>query len=184
MASITEKSKERDSGAHQVELALGEDSVNGLDSIEETKPGTWVWLIALTTAIGGLLFGYDTGVISGVLVTIGDALGHELRDSEKELITAVTSGGAFVGAVIAGCIADKYGRKPCIWFASVLFTIGALVQGVSYNIAAMTAGRAIIVSPSACHPHPLHCLTKRRVSASVPLRELICLPSSSFICII
>ncbi|EON62414.1 hypothetical protein W97_01636 [Coniosporium apollinis CBS 100218] len=144
MASITEESKELDSGAHQVELALGEDSVNGLDSIEETKPGTWVWLIALTTAIGGLLFGYDTGVISGVLVTIGDALGHELSDSEKELITAVTSGGAFVGAVIAGCIADKYGRKPCIWFASVLFTIGALVQGVSYNIAAMTAGRAII----------------------------------------
>ncbi|THY84648.1 myo-inositol transporter [Aureobasidium pullulans] len=45
-----------------------------LDSIEDTKPGPFVWLCATATAIGGSLFGYDTGVISGVLVVLGNDL--------------------------------------------------------------------------------------------------------------
>jgi len=55
--------------------------------------------------------GYDTGYISSVLVTIGTSLGHELSTSEQELVTSLTSGGALVGAVFAGLVADKYGRK-------------------------------------------------------------------------
>lgn len=45
------------------------------------------------------LFGYDTGYISSVLVTIGTSLGHVLSSSEQELVTSLTSGGALVGAV-------------------------------------------------------------------------------------
>jgi len=64
----------------------------------------------------------DTGVISGVLVVLGDDLGgREVTDSEKEAITALCAAGALVGAVLAGITSDKYGRKPAIWFASVLF---------------------------------------------------------------
>jgi hypothetical protein len=44
------------------------------------------------------LFGYDTGYISSVLVTIGTSLGHVLSTSEQELVTSLTSGGALVGA--------------------------------------------------------------------------------------
>ncbi|KAL2879813.1 hypothetical protein SGCOL_004857 [Colletotrichum sp. CLE4] len=116
-----------------------------LERIEETKPGTFVWLCVAATAIGGMLFGNDTGVISGVLVVIGKDLdSKELTHSEKELITAVTAAGALIGAVIAGITADKYGRKPAIWFASVLFTIGALLQATSFTIAQMTVGRLVI----------------------------------------
>lgn len=116
-----------------------------LERIEETKPGTFVWLCVAATAIGGMLFGYDTGVISGVLVVIGQDLDNkDLTHSEKELITAVTAAGALIGAVIAGITADKYGRKPAIWFASILFTIGALLQATSFTIAQMTVGRLVI----------------------------------------
>ena len=87
----------------------GEGSLSGeesayaaLDSIEETKSSAYVWLIASWAAIGGLLFGYDTGVISAVLVVIGDDLGKPLTSNDSELITSLTSAGAFVGAVIAG----------------------------------------------------------------------------------
>lgn len=118
---------------------------HSLDTIEDTKPGAFVWLCAAATGIGGMLFGYDTGVISGVLVTIGDALNHKpLSSSEKELITALCAAGALIGAIIAGVTADKYGRKPAIWFASVLFTIGAIVQATSYTIAQMSVGRILI----------------------------------------
>ncbi|PPJ52539.1 hypothetical protein CBER1_10177 [Cercospora berteroae] len=121
-----------------------EDS-GALDTIEETKPGAFVWLCAAATAIGGLLFGYDTGVISGVLVVLGDDLGgREVTDSQKEAITALCAAGALVGAVIAGITSDKYGRKPAIWFASVLFTLGAIIQATSYTVAQMLVGRFAI----------------------------------------
>ena len=82
-----------------------------------------------------------------MLVVIGSDLnGRPITDSEKELITSITSGGGFVGAVIAGLLADRFGRRSTIWFASVLFTIGAIVQATSYSIAQMTVGRLLIVS--------------------------------------
>ena len=115
------------------------------DTIEDTKPGAFVWLCAAATAIGGMLFGYDTGVISGVLVVLGDDLGgREVTDSEKEAITALCAAGALVGAVIAGITSDKYGRRPAIWFASVLFTLGAIVQSTSFGVIQMYIGRFLI----------------------------------------
>lgn len=115
------------------------------DSIEDTKPGAYVWMCAAATAIGGMLFGYDTGVISGVLVVIGSELNNKpLSDTDKELITTLCAAGAFVGAFVAGVTADKFGRKPATWFASVLFTIGAIIQATSYTIAQMSVGRLLI----------------------------------------
>jgi hypothetical protein len=48
----------------------------------------------------------STGIISGALVLLGSDLGHELTNSEKQLVTSLTSGGAFVGALVAACVAD------------------------------------------------------------------------------
>lgn len=85
-------------------------------SIEEVAASKAAWLISVTVSLGGytftkmttlgqwtddfrFLFGYDTGYISSVLVTIGTSLGHVLSTSEQELVTSLTSGGALVGAV-------------------------------------------------------------------------------------
>ncbi|KAK3616579.1 hypothetical protein LTR56_025879, partial [Elasticomyces elasticus] len=130
---------------HNVTTVEKLNSNGSLDTIEDTKPGVFVWLCAAATAIGGMLFGYDTGVISGVLVVLGTDLGgREVTDSEKELITALCAAGALIGAIVAGITSDKYGRKPAIWFASVLFTLGAVVQSSSYSIAQMSVGRLLI----------------------------------------
>lgn len=116
-----------------------------LDSVEETQPGRFIWLCVAATAIGGALFGYDTGVISGVLVVIGSDLDHRpLSDSDKELITTLCAAGAFCGAIVAGISADKFGRRPAIWFASILFTIGAIIQATAYTMAQMCVGRVMI----------------------------------------
>ncbi|TKX23973.1 Myo-inositol transporter-like protein 1 [Elsinoe australis] len=116
-----------------------------LDTIEDSPPGPFVWMCAAATAIGGMLFGYDTGVISGVLVVLGSDLDNRpVTDTEKELITALCAAGALIGAIIAGVTGDRYGRKPAIWFASVLFTIGAVVQATSYTIIQMCVGRFLI----------------------------------------
>lgn len=86
------------------------------DSIENVSTGPFVWLVALAASIAGSLFGYDTGIISAVLVYLGNDLNNRPTSAnEKELITSLCSGGAFIGAIIAGLTADKYGRKGAIY---------------------------------------------------------------------
>jgi SP family myo-inositol transporter-like MFS transporter 13 len=64
-------------------------------------------------------------------VYLNDDLGKILTSGEKELITSITSGGAFVGAIAAGLTADRFGRKGAIYMGCLLFIIGAVLQAVS-----------------------------------------------------
>jgi len=67
------------------------DELTDLSAIEETAASKAVWVISFTISLGGFLFGYDTGYISSVLVTLGAGLGHKLSSSEEELVTSLTS---------------------------------------------------------------------------------------------
>lgn len=89
--SVVSDNAAKATGVSHVEL-------NALDTIELTQSGKFAWLVVITAAIGGLLFGYDTGIISAVLVYINEDLGQTLNAGNRELITSITSGGAFVGA--------------------------------------------------------------------------------------
>ena len=88
--------------------------------------------------------GYDTGIISAVLVYLDDDLGRVLSSGEKELITSITSGGAFVGAVAAGLTADRFGRKGAIYMGCFLFVVGAVLQAAAYSLAQITVGRLVV----------------------------------------
>jgi SP family myo-inositol transporter-like MFS transporter 13 len=130
-------------GTSHVEL-VDNAELNALDSIELTQSGKFAWLVAITAGIGGLLFGYDTGIISAVLVYINEDLGKSLSAGERELITSITSGGAFMGAIAAGLSADKYGRKIAIYIGCLLFIIGAILQATAFTLAQMTVGRLVV----------------------------------------
>jgi SP family myo-inositol transporter-like MFS transporter 13 len=91
-----------------------------------------------------IIVGYDTGVISAVLISLKSDLGHVLSSSEQELITSITSGGALVGAIIAGLFADRFGRKFPLYLGCFVFSVGAIIQAVSYGVIQMTIGRFIV----------------------------------------
>lgn len=110
-----------------------------------TRPNRTIYALTLSAGLSGLLFGYDTGVISSTLVSIRDDLSHRpLTTFDKSLITAVTSLFALVSAPTTGYLADKHGRKPVIALASVLFTIGAALQAVASQVWVMVVGRAAV----------------------------------------
>ena len=92
------------------------DDEMGKNSIDDIATSWFVWLVAFTASIAGALFGYDTGIISAVLVYLGDDLNNRpVSSNEKELITSLCSGGAFIGSIIAGLTADKFGRKMAVY---------------------------------------------------------------------
>ncbi|MCJ1259176.1 myo-inositol transporter [Lignoscripta atroalba] len=141
-ASIISKLDEKTEAIH-VETHVN-TALDDLDTIELTQTGSFSWLISITAAIGGMLFGYDTGIISAVLVYLYEDLGHTLSSGEKELITSITSGGAFFGAIAAGLTADRFGRKIAIYLGCALFIIGAVLQAAAYSVAQMTVGRLVV----------------------------------------
>ncbi|KAJ5255014.1 hypothetical protein N7497_007510 [Penicillium chrysogenum] len=121
-------------------------SIDNIATSIDNLPVSWfVWLAALTASMAGLLFGYDTGIISGVLVVLGNSLdGRPATSSEKEMITSLCSGGAFIGAIFAGNTADRFGRKMAIYLGCILFIAGAVLQAAAYTIVQMAIGRLVI----------------------------------------
>lgn len=88
--------------------------------------------------------GYDTGVISAVLVSLGTDLGQALSSNDQELITSITSGGALIGAVLAGMTSDKYGRKLAIYVGCAVFFVGTALQATAFSLAQMVVGRLVV----------------------------------------
>ncbi|KAF9891287.1 hypothetical protein FE257_004851 [Aspergillus nanangensis] len=109
-------------------------------------PGGWfIWALTFSAGISGLLFGYDTGVISSMLVSIDSDLSNRpLNTLDKSLITSCTSLFALIASPVAGVLADKLGRRRVILIADALFGLGALLQAVSSNVWTMVAGRSIV----------------------------------------
>jgi SP family myo-inositol transporter-like MFS transporter 13 len=63
---ITSKTDEKTGTDHVEHINPQQSSLDDLDTIEETKTGKFAWLVSITAAIGGMLFGYDTGIIRSV----------------------------------------------------------------------------------------------------------------------
>ncbi|OMP85138.1 Myo-inositol transporter 1 [Diplodia seriata] len=137
-------SAEKQEDVMHIETVGDVDKLGIDDSIEETECGKMAWFISMAVSTGGFLFGYDTGVISSVLVTINDDLGQKLASHEQELITSLTSGGALIGAIAAGTTADRYGRKFGIYLGCLLFIAGSIIQAAAFSLAQMSAGRFIV----------------------------------------
>ncbi|KAK7310320.1 hypothetical protein RJT34_07766 [Clitoria ternatea] len=105
------------------------------------------YILGLTAvaSIGGLLFGYDTGVISGALLYIKDDF-QSVRHSNflQETIVSMAGAGAIVGAAAGGWINDAYGRKKATIVADVVFTVGAIVMAAAPDPYILILGRVLV----------------------------------------
>lgn len=109
------------------------------------KVSMLLYTLTLAASLAGFLFGYDTGYISAVLVSVGGGLGgSELTHKQAEYISSATSFGALISALFAGVLADIYGRRTAIMFCDVLFFIGAMIQILAMTVPVMVFGRFIM----------------------------------------
>ncbi|EYE93542.1 putative MFS myo-inositol transporter [Aspergillus ruber CBS 135680] len=114
--------------------------------LEPGYSGGWfIWALTFSAGISGLLFGYDTGVISSTLVSVGSDLSNrELTTVDKSLITSSTSLFALIASPLAGILADRLGRKRVILVADGFFTVGAVLQAITSQVWWMIMGRSIV----------------------------------------
>ncbi|KAI0074956.1 general substrate transporter [Panus rudis PR-1116 ss-1] len=134
--------------------ATGEISELAIVAEGEDRTTWFTWILVACASISGLLFGYDTGVISGALVSIGGDLGPAtLSSGQKELITSATTLGALLGGLVAGMLSDFLGRRPVLGIADIIFIGGAIGQAVCHTVWSMIGCRFLIgigVGVAAC----------------------------------
>ena len=119
-----------------------EPIVTNLSAKAPVPSQRYVYIAAIFAAIGGLLFGYDTGVISGVLIFIKQSFG--LSIFQQELAVSSVLVGAAVLAITGGSLSDRYGRRKMLLITSVVFIAGALVCAAAGSIQILILGRVIV----------------------------------------
>jgi MFS transporter, SP family, galactose:H+ symporter len=114
------------------------------NSLAPEKAGTtwFVYVAAAFAALGGLLFGYDTGVISGALIFIRKSFA--LSTFQQEYVVSVVLVGAAIGALGGGRIADRIGRRVTLLITSVIFIAGAVVCAAAVSVPMLVVGRGIV----------------------------------------
>src|SRR3954466_7698452 len=93
-------------------------------------------------ALGGLLFGYDTGVISGAILFIKQDF--DLSAFMQGAVVASLLLGAMVGAAFAGPLSDRLARRKLIIAAGVIFTIGSIIAALSPTVGVLLAARFVL----------------------------------------
>ncbi|KAF2471638.1 general substrate transporter, partial [Lindgomyces ingoldianus] len=121
------------------------DEAPDVDESALGSPGAFIWILTFCAGVSGLLFGYDTGVISSTLVSINtDLSSRPLSILDKSLITSCTSLFALIASPLTGVLADHWGRKKVILLADFFFVVGALWQAFTGTVGGMISGRSVV----------------------------------------
>ena len=102
----------------------------------------FVYIAALFAALGGLLFGYDTGVISGALIFIKREF--DLTTVAEEIVVSGVLLGATIGAIFGGKAADLFGRRRVLLVTAAIFGIGALASAVAPSPTVLIVSRVVL----------------------------------------
>lgn len=102
----------------------------------------WLYVVAVIASLGGLLSGYDTGVISGALLFINET--WILPDTLQGFLVSSVLIGAVIGAATNGVLADIFGRKKIIMATAVIFILGSLLCAFAPNVYVLILSRIFV----------------------------------------
>lgn len=102
----------------------------------------WLYVVAIVASLGGLLSGFDTGVISGALLFINQT--WDLSDYTQGFLVSSVLIGAVIGAGTNGILADMFGRKKIIIATAIIFIIGSILCALAPNIYVLILSRILV----------------------------------------
>ena len=119
------------------------DTTGDIGSVpSDTGSRYFVQITAAIAAMAGLLFGFDTGVISGAILFIKDTFG--LAPFAEELLVSAALIGAVCGCILSGRVTDLVGRKRTIMITAAIFILGSILSAIATNFVILMFGRIAI----------------------------------------
>ncbi|AFK18243.1 sugar porter family MFS transporter [Haloferax mediterranei ATCC 33500] len=101
----------------------------------------FVYVTAALAALNGLLFGFDTGIISGAFLYIKDTF--TMSPLVQGIVVSGALAGAALGAALGGYLADRWGRKRLVLVSAIVFFVGSLVMAIAPTVEILVLGRLI-----------------------------------------
>lgn len=142
--SINVRSRDKASSERDALLPIHDQTPEPPSYYRADKLRSYALLTALAcfSALGGFLFGYDTGVMSGAMLKVREHF--QLGSVYVELIVSMTIAGAALAALAGGPLSDILGRKKALIIASLVFTVGAVVMSAAPHPIVLLVGRFIV----------------------------------------
>ncbi len=110
--------------------------------MREKMKGTFYVIVAMIAGLAGILFGYDTGVMSGAILFIGKEF--TLSPLVNGIVVAAVLLGAFLGAILSGVLTDRYGRRKVLIAVSLVFIVGTALSASVFTISLLIFARFIV----------------------------------------
>jgi sugar porter (SP) family MFS transporter len=102
----------------------------------------FIWRVSLIAGLGGILYGYDMGVIAAALIFVRKSF--MLSTRMEEVVVSVVLIGAMFGALAGGSITDRIGRRATLLWGGAIFLAGSLLAPASPNVATLIVARALL----------------------------------------
>jgi sugar porter (SP) family MFS transporter len=110
--------------------------------VDEAVKNPFVLRISMLAALGGLLFGYDTGVISGALLYVKQDL-HAGSVAQSWIVAGLLAG-AVAGAIAGGWLADRISRRWTLLAAGIVYVVGAVAAALAQTSGQLVAARVVL----------------------------------------
>ncbi|XP_010536000.1 PREDICTED: probable plastidic glucose transporter 2 [Tarenaya hassleriana] len=119
---------------------------NSLNMEAETTSPPWKYSFphVIVATISSFLFGYHLGVVNEPLESISSDLGFSGDTLAEGLVVSVCLGGAFIGSLFSGWVADGVGRRRAFQLCALPIILGAVISGASKTLAFMLLGRFLV----------------------------------------
>lgn len=115
------------------------------DSVAIASPkvnSAFLWKVSLIAGLGGILYGFDMGIIAAALVFVRSTFSLSIR--MEEIVVSVVLVGSMAGAVVGGVFADRAGRRATLVWGGILFIVGSILAPLSPNVSILIFSRLLL----------------------------------------
>jgi sugar porter (SP) family MFS transporter len=102
----------------------------------------FIWKVSLIAGLGGILYGFDMGIIAAALIYVRSTF--SLSTQIEEVVVSVVLVGSMAGAVVGGVFADRAGRRATLVWGGLLFIAGSILAPLSPNVITLIVSRTLL----------------------------------------